>query len=201
MKDSMSTDRIEQAIFFIRDQKVILDGDLARIYGVPTKRLNEQVKRNRKRFPDDFAFQLTGAEFANWKSQFATSSQQLLDSHTDYLNRSQIATGSQKHRDPRFLPYAFTEHGAIMAANVLNSRRAVQMSVFVVRAFVKMRSVLTDTRDLARKLAVLEKELKGRLDIHEATIVTILQRVMDILDPPPAPLPPKRRRVGFRAGV
>ena len=197
----MSTDRIEQAIFFIRDQKVILDGDLARIYGVPTKRLNEQVKRNRKRFPDDFAFQLTGAEFANWKSQFATSSQQLLDSHTDYLNRSQIATGSQKHRDPRFLPYAFTEHGAIMAANVLNSRRAVQMSVFVVRAFVKMRSVLTDTRDLARKLAVLEKELKGRLDIHEATIVTILQRVMDILDPPPAPLPPKRRRVGFRAGV
>ena len=124
----MSTDRIEQAIFFIRDQKVILDGDLARIYGVPTKRLNEQVKRNRKRFPDDFAFQLTGAEFANWKSQFATSSQQLLDSHTDYLNRSQIATGSQKHRDPRFLPYAFTEHGAIMAANVLNSRRAVQMN-------------------------------------------------------------------------
>jgi hypothetical protein len=103
---------------------------LARIYGVPTKRLNEQAKRNRKRFPDDFAFQLTGAEFANLKSQFVTSSQEHLDSHADYLNRSQIATGSQKHRDPRFLPYAFTEHGAIMAANVLNSRRAVQMSVF-----------------------------------------------------------------------
>ncbi len=127
------------------------------------------------------------------------SSLQPIDSHADNLNRSQIVTGSQKHRDPRFLPYAFTEHGAIMAANVLNSRRAVQMSVFVVRAFVKMRSVLTDTRDLTRKLAALENELKGRLDVHEATIVTILQRVMDILDPPPAQPPPsKPRHIGFR---
>ena len=107
-------------------------------------------------------------------------------------------TGSQKHRDPRLLPYAFTEHGAIMAANVLNSHRAVQMSVFVVRAFVKMRSVFADTQDLARKLAALEKELKGRLDVHDATIVTILQRMMDILDPSPAPPPPKPRRIGFR---
>ena len=85
-----------------------------------------------------------------------------------------------------------------MAANVLNSRRAVQMSVFVVRAFVKMRGVFADSRDLARKLVALEKELKGRLDVHEATIVTILQRVMDILDPPPTPPPPKPRRIGFR---
>jgi len=199
MKDLIPTERIEQAIFLIRGQKVILDGDLARIYGVPTKRLNEQVKRNHKRFPSDFAFQLTGAEFANLKSQFATSSMQATDSHADYLNRSQIATGSQKHRDPRFLPYAFTEHGAIMAANVLNSPRAIQMSVFVVRAFVKMRGVFADTRDLARKLAALEKELKGRLDVHEAAIVTILQRVMDILDPPPAPPRPPKPRIGFRS--
>ena len=201
MKDLIPPEHIEPAIVLVRGHKVILDGDLARIYGVPTKRLNEQVKRNRHRFPDDFAFQLTAAEFANLRSQFMTSSLQPIDSHDDILNRSQIATGSQKHRDPRFLPYAFTEHGAIMAANVLNSRRAVQMSVFVVRAFVKMRSVLTDTRDLARKLAVLEKELKGRLDVHEAAIVTVLQRVMDILDPPPPPPPPppKPRRIGFRA--
>jgi hypothetical protein len=82
---------------------------------------------------------------------------------------------------------------------VLNSRRAVQMSVFVVRAFIKMRSTLTDTRDLARKLAALEKELKGRLDVHEAIIVTILQRVMDILEPPPVPRPPPKPRIGFRA--
>ena len=85
-----------------------------------------------------------------------------------------------------------------MAANVLNSRRAVQMSVFVVRAFVKMRGVFADTRDLTRKLVALEKELKGRLDVHEAAIVTILQRVMDILDPPPASRPSKPRRIGYR---
>ncbi len=161
----------------------MLDADLARLYGVTTKRLNEQVKRNRERFPEDFMFQLTVEETDRWRR-----------------SRSQFAT-LERGQNIKYFPYAFTEHGAIMAANVLNSRRAVQMSVFVVRAFVKMRSVLTDTRDLARKLAALEKELKGRLDIHEATIVTILQRVMDIFDPPPAPPPPKRHRVGFRAGV
>ena len=198
MKGLIPTERIEKAIFLIRGQKVILDGDLARIYGVPTKRLNEQVKRNRTRFPDDFAIQLTAAEFANLKSQFAISSLQPVDSHKDNPNWSQFATSSSRHRGAVYRPLAFTEHGAIMAANVLNSRRAVQMSVFVVRAFVKMRSMFADTRDLARKLASLEKELKGRLDVHEATIVTILQRVMDILEPPPAPPPRKSRRIGFR---
>jgi len=91
----------------------------------------------------------------------------------------------------------FTEHGAIMAANVLNSKRAAQMSVFVVRAFIKMRAALSDNRELARKLAALEKELKDRLDVHEAAIVTILQRVMDIIDPPALPEPPKKE-LGFR---
>ena len=198
MKDLIPTERIEQAIFLIRGQKIILDGDLARIYGVPTKRLNEQVKRNRQRFPDDFAFQLTVAEFANLRSQIAISSLQPVDFNKDNPNWSQFATSSSRHRGAVYRPLAFTEHGAIMAANVLNSRRAVQMSVFVVRAFVKMRGVFADTRDLARKLATLEKELKGRLDVHETTIVTILQRVMDILDPPPAPPPRKPRRIGFR---
>ena len=97
----------------------------------------------------------------------------------------------------KYLPYAFTEHGAIMAANVLNSPRAVQMSVFVVRAFVRMRVALGDTRELARKLAALERELKGRLDVHESGIVGILQRMMDILDPPHLPAP-RRRPIGFR---
>ena len=97
----------------------------------------------------------------------------------------------------RTLPYAFTEHGAIMAANVLNSPHAAQMSVFVVRAFVKMRSLLTDTRDLARKLAALEQELKARLDVHETAIVEFLQRMMKLLDPPP-PLPePPAPEIGF----
>jgi len=149
-----------------------LDTDLGRLYGVTTKRLNEQVKRNRERFPDDFMFQLTMEEADRLRR-----------------SRSQIAT-LKRGQNIKYLPYAFTEHGAIMAANVLNSHRAVQMSVFVVRAFIKMRSILTDTRDLARKLAALEKELKGRLDVHEASIVTVLQRVMDILDPPAVPPPP-----------
>ena len=172
--------------------------DLARIYGVSTKRLNEQVKRNKERFPADFAFQLTVKESAAVRSQIATSSSQEAESEESVPNRSQIATGSQKHRDPRLRPYAFTEHGAIMAANVLNSARAVQMSVFVVRAFLKMRSLLGDKRELAKQLAALEKELKQRLDIHEAAIVTLLQRVMDIIDPPSPPVAPDKPKIGFR---
>jgi phage regulator Rha-like protein len=110
--------------------------------------------------------------------------------------RSQTVT-LQRGQNIKYFPYAFTEHGAIMAANVLNSSRAVQMSVFVVRAFLKMRALLGDKRELAQKLASLEKELKKRLDVHEAVIVTILQRVMDIIDPPLTPQPPKPR-IGFK---
>jgi hypothetical protein len=155
------------------------------------------VKRNQERFPDDFMFQLTAKESASLRSQFATGSPQAVDPEGGAGNRSQFATGSQKHRDPRLRPYAFSEHGAIMAANVLNSPRAVQMSVFVVRAFLRMRALLGDKRELAKQLAALEKELKQRLDIHEAAIVTILQRVMDIIDPPSTPPPPKPR-IGFK---
>jgi hypothetical protein len=170
---------VEPLLHVVRGERVILDGDLARIYGVPTKRLNEQVKRNAERFPPDFVFRLTEGE--------ATA---LLRS------RSQIATLKRGH-NIKYLPHAFTEHGAIMAANVLNSPRAVQMSVYVVRAFVKMRSAFTDSRQLARKLAQLEKELRSRLDLHETAIVEVLHRLMDILDPPPEPAP-KRTQIGFR---
>ena len=110
--------------------------------------------------------------------------------------RFQIGT-LKRGQHAKYPPYAFTEHGAIMAANVLNSSRAAQMSVFVVRAFVKMRAALSDNRELARKLAALEKELKERLDVHEAAIVTILQRVMDIIDPPALPEPPKKH-IGYQ---
>ena len=154
----------------------MLDSDLASIYGVETKALNRAVKRNRDRFPKDFVFQMSEDE---WKNL-----------------RYQIGTSSSGHGGRRRRPYVFTEHGAIMAANVLNSRRAVQMSVFVVRAFLKMRALLGDKRELAQKLASLEKELKKRLEVHEAVIVTILQRVMDIIDPPVAPEQPKPR-IGF----
>jgi phage regulator Rha-like protein len=125
-----------------------LDSDLASIYGVETKALNRAVKRNRDRFPQDFVFQLSEDE---WKNL-----------------RYQIGTSSLGHGGRRRPPYVFTEHGAIMAANVLNSQRAVQMSVFVVRAFLKMRALLGDKRELAQKLASLEKELKKRLDVHRS---------------------------------
>jgi len=124
---------------------VLLDAELAALYGVSTKRVNEQVKRNAERFPEDFLFRLSGTE-------------------VEALNRSQVATGSQKHRDPRFPPYAFTEHGAIMAATILNSPRAEQMSVYVVRAFVKLRESLALHTGLARELATL----KSRVDTLDA---------------------------------
>jgi phage regulator Rha-like protein len=170
---------IESLILNVRGQKVILDADLAELYGVPTKRLNEQVKRNARRFPPDFLFQLTAQEVEE-----------------SPRSRSQIAT-LKRGQNIKYLPYAFTEHGAIMAANILNSSRAVDMSVFVVRAFLKMRIALTDTRELARKLAALESELKSRLNVHEVAIVDVLQRIMRILDPPPPPPEPAPPEIGF----
>ena len=170
----------------------MLDSDLASIYGVETKALNRAVKRNRDRFPKDFVFRISEDEWKNLRYQIGTAS----SSREHQSLRYQIGTSSLGHGGRRNRPYAFTEHGAIMAANVLNSLRAVQMSVFVVRAFLKMRALLGDKRELAQKLASLEKELKKRLDVHEAVIVTILQRVMDIIDPPVAPEPPKPR-IGF----
>jgi hypothetical protein len=170
-----ATRPIEHVIIVIRGQRVMLDCDLAQLYGVSTKRLNEQVKRNRERFPAHFMFQLTPAEKAE------------VVANCDHL---------QKLKFSPVLPCAFTEHGAIMVATVLNSHRAIQVSVFVVEAFVRMRAALSDNRELARKLAALEKELKERLDVHEAAIVSILQRVMDIIDPPSGPEPPKKE-IGF----
>ena len=178
---------ITTLIIIVRGKRVILDTDLARIYGVPTKRLNEQVRRNTERFPPDFAFVLTEQEVTNLKSQFATSSAG--------QNRSQFATLSA-HGGRRKPPMVFTEHGAIMAANVLRSKRAIQMSVFVVRAFIRMRQMLVEQRGLARKLAELEEELTARLDIHETAINEILGHVKRLLSSPPEPQQPKRR-IGF----
>jgi len=173
----------------IRGVPVILDSDLARAYGVTTKALNQAVKRNRKRFPEEFVFLATPQEVTCLRSQIAISN--------GGGNRSQFVTGSSKHRDPRFLPYAFTEHGAIMAAMVLNSPRAVQMSVFVVRAFVAMRSLLVSKQGLAKRLAALEKTLTARLDTHEHAITDIIRQIMQLLSPPlPEPEQP-RPKIGF----
>jgi ORF6N domain len=150
---------------------VLLDAELAALYGVTTKRLNEQVKRNRERFPDDFMFRLTPVEL-------------------DSLNRSQFATGSQRHRDPRFAPYAFTEHGAIMAANVLASPRAIETSVHVVRAFVRLREIIGANKELARKL----DELEGKLAAHDQAIAALIEAIRELMRPPE---PAKKRRIGF----
>lgn len=173
----------DQLIVTIRNERVIVDSDLARIYGVETRVLKQAVRRNRDKFPPDFLCELTLSE---------------ADELRRTLSRSQIVILNRgeniKHR-----PFAFTEHGAIMAANILNSPRAVQMSVFVVRAFIKMRAAFTDTRELARKLVSLEEELKARLDTHEGAIVDVLQRIMVLLDPPPPPPARPAREMGFHA--
>jgi phage regulator Rha-like protein len=173
---SLEMEPVENLIHLIRGQRIILDADLALVYGVPTKRLNEAVKRTLERFPSDFAFLLKPQEVASLRSQIATSK----------------GRGGR-----RYIPRAFTEFGAIMAANVLNSPRAVQMSVFVVRAFVKMREALSQNRHLAEKLAELERRLTGRLDVHEQAIVHILDEIKKLMEPLPPPPEPKRREIGF----
>jgi hypothetical protein len=172
-------DKIGSLIRTIRGKKVILDSDLAELYGVEIRVLNQAIKRNASRFPADFMFQLTAAE-----------------SEAMLRSRSQSVI-LKRGMNIKYLPYAFTENGAIMAANVLNSPEAVRMSVFVVRAFVQMRDLLGGTKELARQLAALEKKLTARLDGHEIAIVDVLRRVMEILDPPPPPPEPPRRRIGF----
>ena len=166
------TQRIEPLILPFRDQKVIIDRDLAQIYGVKTSRLNEQVKRNKERFPEDFMFQLTREEAKIWihsRSHFAT------------LKRGQ---------NIKYLPYAFTEHGAIMAANVINSPLAIQMSVFVVRAFLSLREMVSTHRELSRRLAELEKSLES----HDEQIRLILKAIKQLMAAPEKP--PKK--IGFQ---
>lgn len=173
---------IEARIHVVRGERVILDADLAGLYGVPTKVLNQAVRRNIDKFPGDFLLQLTPNEALT-------------------IRRSQIVTASsQRFANKSVTKHAFTEHGALMAANVLNSPRAVQMSVFIVRAFIRMRSAMTDTRELARKLADLEKDLTSRLDSHETAITEFMRRLMQLLDPPPAPEPPSKE-LGFHTSM
>jgi hypothetical protein len=168
------SDHIANSIVVLRGQRVLLDSDLAALYRVSTKALNQAVKRNAARFPEDFVFRLDQEE-------------------TETLNRSQFVTGSQKHRDPRFPPYAFTEHGAIMAATVLQSARAVEMSIYVVRAFVQLRSWLASNKVLAQKIQQLER----KVTTHDRTIAEIFQTIRELMATPA----PKRRPIGFTANL
>lgn len=173
-KSALATEDILSSILTIRGQRVILAADLARLFGVETKRLNEQVRRNRERFPTDFIFQLTAAEMVE-------------------TLRSQSATLKQGQH-LKYRPYAFTEHGAIMAANVLNSPQAVAMSVYVVRAFIQQREVLAANASLLKRLAEIDKTLL----LHDSALRDIYQRLQPLLQP--APEPP-RKKIGFHAAL
>jgi phage regulator Rha-like protein len=168
MPEKKAIERLESTILLIRGQRVMLDSDLAETYEVSTKQLNQQLKRNRNRFPEDFAFQLTAQEFTSLRSQSVTSKQR----------------GGR-----RYLPWAFTEHGALMLASVLNSDVAVQASVRVVRAFVRLREMVAANTQLARKL----KDLERRLDSHDETIVDLFAALKKLLEPEAKP----RREIGF----
>jgi hypothetical protein len=167
---------VENTIHLVRGQRVMLDSDLAAIYGVTTKRLNERLRRNPNRFPSDFAFQLTRQEFMNLRSQIATSSL-----------RSRSATS--KHGGRRYLPWVFTEHGAIMLASVLDSGVAIDASVRVVRAFVRLREIISANAELAAKFAQLEQ----RLESHDEAIAQLFAAIRQLL----APAPEKKREIGF----
>jgi phage regulator Rha-like protein len=163
-------ERIERAIILVRGEKVMLDSDLAEIYGVETRILNQAVKRNTSRFPSDFMFQLT-----------------LEEAEAILRSRSQSVT-LKRGQNIKYLPYAFTEHGALMLANVLNSERAAQTSVMVVRAFVKLRQMLASNAELARKLAAMEKK-------YDAQFKVVFDAIRQLMSPPAEP----KREIGFHA--
>jgi hypothetical protein len=166
----VSQDEIEGAILLLRGEKVLLDAELAKLYGVTTKALNQAVRRNRDRFPSDFMFQLSLKEAAA-------------------LNRSQIVSGSQKHRDPRYRPFAFTEQRIAMLSSVLRSQRAVQVNIEIMRAFVRLRRILAVNVELASRL----DELERRVGNHDEQFVQVIRAIRQLMESPT----PKRRRIGF----
>ena len=165
--------RIESRILLIRNQRVMMDADLAELYGVATKALNQAVKRNAARFPTDFMFQLTPAE----KAEVVTN--------CDHLARLKFS---------KSLPFAFTEYGAIQASNILASPQAVEMGVYVVRAFVALRELLTGNKELALKLAELESRIERKLDSHDQAIAGLINAMRELMRPPE---PQQKRPIGF----
>jgi hypothetical protein len=163
--------KVDSKIFVLRGQRVILDTDLAELYGVKVRHLNQQVKRNAKRFPLAFRFQISEHEFK--------------------ILRSQNVISSDGHGGTRYRPYVFTEHGTIMAATVLNSKRAIEMSVFVVLAFVRMRRAIAGNRQILTKLA----ELEGRLQSHDTDIQDLMEAIRELM----SPSEPTRTQIGFAA--
>jgi len=173
-RKDLAVEQAERRILLLRGQKVMLDADLAELYGVPTKRINEQVRRNPNRFPSDFMFQLAPEEANSLRSQIAT-----------------LKAGRGRHR--KYLPFAFTEQGVAMLSSVLNSERAVQVNIAIMRAFVKLRQMLATHKELAQKLAELERTVEG----HDQQIRSIFDAIRQLMAPP---VPP-RRRIGFSSPV
>ncbi len=170
MKALIPTERIQQQIYLVRGHKVMLDRDLSTLYGVPTKGLNQAVKRNIKRFPEDFMFQLSLAELQQ-------------------LNRSQSVTGSQKHRDPKARPYAFTEQGVAMLSGILRSPRAIEVNIAIMRAFVRLRQIISLHRDLARRISAQEKKMEGLTEY----VQKMFDLIHPLLDGPTTPI----KEIGF----
>jgi hypothetical protein len=173
--------QVEERIFLIRGQKVMLDADLAMLYGVEARSLNQAVARNRQRFPADFMFQLSDVEYENIRSQFVTTS------GGKKRESSQTVMSSRKHRGRRYRPYAFTEQGVAMLSSVLRSPRAVQVNIAIMRAFVRLREMLMSNADLARKLLALENKYDVQLRI-------VFDAIRELMDGPP---PPPKPRIGF----
>ena len=181
---------LEPLIYSIRNQRVILDADLARLYGVSTKRFNEAFRRNQRRFPEDFAFRLTPVEFGVLKASRVPENRQRIDSNANGWNWSQFATSSSRHRGGAYRPWAFTEHGALMAANIVRTERAERMSVYVIRAFVRLRERVAANAVVLQRLA----EIDSTLLQHDAALRDVYRKLRPLLQPPPDP---PRRRIGF----
>ncbi len=203
-KTPIAAPDIAHVILHLRGQKVMLDSDLARLYGVPTKRLNEAVKRNSERFPEDFMFQLTREEMAriamaiqvidneydsDLRSQIATSNPEDYDNQSLTHSRSQIVTLNERGGQ-RYLPYAFTEQGVAMLSSVLKSPRAIEVNIAIMRAFVSLRGMMRSQDTIKQELASLRRQYKDH-DDHIKTIFLLIDEIMK-----PEPVPPKRK-IGY----
>ena len=187
-KEIVPAEQIALQIRHFRGEKVLLDFDLAKLYGVATKVLNQAVNRNRERFPDDFMFQLTAEEALVLRSQTVTSSLKGAGDQGVTKNWSQFVTTSHKYRGAKYRPYAFTEQGIAMLSSVLNSKRAVKVNIAIMRAFVKLRWALETNRELAKF-----SELERRVDKHDDEIAAILEAIRQLMAPPDK----ARREIGF----
>jgi hypothetical protein len=176
----LKPENVARLVFFVRGEKVMLDADLAMLYGVEARALNQAVARNRKRFPGDFMFQLTKKEYNSIRSQFVTTSGRAI------VNSSQIVMSSRKHRGRAYRPYAFTEQGVAMLSSVLRSSRAVEVNIAIMRTFVQLRRLMDSNADLARKIENLEKK-------YDEKFATVFAAIKQLIAPPA----PSKKRIGF----